>query len=144
MSLSNKIACATQCNYRLNRRILRMKHSWDEVDNILSAACCRRKSNCHASPPPPPPPRPAPPPKPSCSFPDLCCLLNACSPPKQEPCHHPRPEQEHHPEKGLCHHPEQDQCHRPDREQEHRPEQETCSPHRSRRPGQNSPFYPFF
>ena len=46
MSLSKKIAHATQNNYRLNRRVLKMKRSWDEVQCILDTACRKKRKDC--------------------------------------------------------------------------------------------------
>lgn len=31
-----KLAKITGCNYKLNRKIMRFKRSWDEVDKILN------------------------------------------------------------------------------------------------------------
>lgn len=37
MSIQNMIARKTQCNYRLNRKVLHMKHCVDEVNSVLDA-----------------------------------------------------------------------------------------------------------
>ena len=39
MSIQNMIARKTQCNYRLNRKVLHMKHCVDEVNSVLDALC---------------------------------------------------------------------------------------------------------
>ena len=49
MSLTKKIARATQNNYRLNCRVLKMKCSWDEVQSILDTACRKKRGCCRSS-----------------------------------------------------------------------------------------------
>ena len=89
MSFSKKIAHATQNNYRLNRRILKMVHSWNEVQSILDTACRKKRgccpcssSNCDKLEQPCPKPSHH-----SCSKPDSChekkeqnCRVNPRSP----------------------------------------------------------------
>lgn len=42
-SLKSKIARATACNYKLNKKIVRLKCSWDEVEAILNGAIKKKK-----------------------------------------------------------------------------------------------------
>jgi len=38
-----KVAKATAANYKLNKKILRIKASWDEVSSILNGAVDKKK-----------------------------------------------------------------------------------------------------
>ena len=128
MSLKNKIACATSCNYRLNRKVLCMKRSWDEVNSLLDTACKRRRGA-----PPPPPPKPAPKPRPCCLCPGLCCPQWEPRERKHPPC--PPPERQ---KKAEWTPPPR--CESPHPPQKNRP----APPPNRRCPNRNSPFYPFF
>ena len=77
MSIQNMIARKTQCNYRLNRKVLHMKHCVDEVNSVLDALCAHGHKPKPMPPPKPSRPKPCPPP----CFP--CCPF--CPPPKP-PC----------------------------------------------------------
>lgn len=41
--LKNKISRATCSNYKLNKKILQLKRSWDEVESILNNAMNKKK-----------------------------------------------------------------------------------------------------
>lgn len=41
--LKNKISRATGCNYKLNKKILQLKRSWDEVECILNNVVNKKK-----------------------------------------------------------------------------------------------------
>lgn len=158
MNFKNKIACASQCNYRLNRRVLCMKHSWDEVSNILEMACQKRRG--HTPPPPPPPPKkPNPPAKSCCSCPGICSpgdlppnfckLVSSICPPHhepQEPCKGGPPP--HNPQKDCENVPPPNQEHCEGGPPPHKPQEpyrEAPGQRPKRRcPNRNSPFYPFF
>lgn len=78
MSLKHMIAKKTQCNYRLNRKIIHLKRCWDEVSLLLDTAYNRRHR-----PPPPPPPKP--------HKPTPCEILMGCPPPPKPPRKPPGP-----------------------------------------------------
>lgn len=42
-SIKHKIAKATGANYKLNKKALQIKRSWDEVEGILNNAVKRKK-----------------------------------------------------------------------------------------------------
>lgn len=88
MSIQNMIARKTQCNYRLNRKVLHMKHCVDEVNSVLDALCAHGHK-----------PKPMPPPKPPCP--------NGCVPPKPPapPCPRSEPEPKSGPRPPMPPHP---------------------------------------
>ena len=100
MSIRNMIARKTQCNYRLNRKVLHMKHCVDEVNSVLDALCAHGHKPKPAPSPPPKPPRPKPCPPPC--FP--CCPF--CPPPKPPappcPCGYAPPKPQPKPPAPPC------------------------------------------
>lgn len=42
-SWKHKVAKATGSNYKLNKKALQLKRSWDEVEGILNSAVKRKK-----------------------------------------------------------------------------------------------------
>ena len=102
MSIQNMIARKMQCNYRLNRKVLHMKHCVDEVNSVLDALCAHGHKPKPMPPPKPSRPKPCPPPCfPCCPFcpPPKPPCPNGCVPPKPEqkppapPCPGPPPDQ---------------------------------------------------
>ena len=103
MSIQNMIARKMQCNYRLNRKVLHMKHCVDEVNSVLDALC----AHGHKPKPKPSRPKPCPPPCfPCCPFcpPPKPPCPNGCVPPKPEPKPPapPRPRLEPDPSPRPC------------------------------------------
>ncbi len=89
MSFSKKIARATQNNYRLNRRVLKMVHSWNEVQFILDTACRKKKGCCPSSS--------------YCDKPEQPCSKpshHSCSKPSHHPC--PKPDSCHEKKEQNC------------------------------------------
>lgn len=84
MSLCRMIARKTQCNFRLNRKVVHFKHCWDDVSSTLDTICGSKRKP--APPPKPPKPRPA-----SCPPPCFpCCPF--CPPPKPPGPEPPKPQ----------------------------------------------------
>lgn len=106
MSIQNMIARKMQCNYRLNRKVLHMKHCVDEVNSVLDALC----AHGHKPKPKPSRPKPCPPPCfPCCPFcpPPKPPCPNGCVPPKPPapPCPKSEPEPKSGPRPPMPPHP---------------------------------------
>ena len=111
MSIQKMIARKTQCNYRLNRKVLHMKHCVDEVNSVLDTLCAHGHKPKPMPPPKPSRPKPCPPPCfPCCPFcpPPKPPCPNGCVSPKppappcpgSEPAPCPRPCESHRTEPG--------------------------------------------
>ena len=42
--IKGKIARATACNYKMNRKVLEIKRSWEEVESLLNKATYNKKN----------------------------------------------------------------------------------------------------
>lgn len=110
MSIQNMIARKTQCNYRLNRKVLHMKHCVDEVNSVLDVLCAHGHKPKPMPPPKPSRPKPCPPPCfPCCPFcpPPKPPCPNGCVPPKPPapPCPRSEPEPKSGPRPPMPPHP---------------------------------------
>ena len=101
MSIRRSIARKTQYNFRLNRKVIHLKHCWEDVNSMLDTFCGHK----HKPAPPPKPPKPQPKPCPPPCFP--CCPF--CMPQKPGPspgpphCPHPKPPEPPRPQPGPPH-----------------------------------------
>ena len=78
MSIRRSIARRTQYNFRLNRKVIHLKHCWEDVNSMLDTFCGHKHKPAPPPKPPKPQPKPGPPLCPPPCFP--CCPF--CMPPK--------------------------------------------------------------